>query len=370
MDTPNALEVTNGSIVTLPVGQHTLTVLAEDRNANAAQEVITFTISGNFPTNGILDNFNRANGPIGSNWSGYKTNYEISSNQLRVKSSGSNTDIYWSASAFGADQEAYVTFSDLISSASEQDLLLKSQSASTWGNGVLEVWYDAPHQRVKVYTYKWPQGWLQHGADIPVTFVDGDTFGARARPDGMVEVYRNGELLATRDITAWPHYDDGGYIGLWFAGAYNARLDDFGGGTVSGGESLRMPVSGPSGEIEDGQLNVELQDADVFWQGVPLGTGQAASVTFATLQTNLQAVGRKPQSNGIWGEGVAQVLYDVDGQQIRILTYDAQKGWVQYGRDIPAKFIAGDTFSVRALADGTIEIYRNGKSLAKRDITP
>jgi hypothetical protein len=186
----------------------------------------------------------------------------------------------------------------------------------------------------------------------------------------MVEVYRNGELLATRDITAWPHYDDGGYIGLWFAGASNARLDDFGGGTVSGGGGLRMPGNGSSGEIEDDQLNVELQAADVFWQGVPLGTGQEASVTFATLRTDTPGARRKPQSNGIWGEGVAQVLYDVDGQQIRILTYDVQKGWVQFGRDIPVKFIAGDTFSVRALADGTLEIYRNGKLLAKRDVTP
>jgi hypothetical protein len=209
---------------------------------------------------------------------------------------------------------------------------------------------------------------VQRGADIPVTFVDGDTFGARARPDGTVEVYRNGELLGTRDITAWPHYDDGGYIGLWFAGAYNARLDDFGGGTVSGGEGLQMPVGGPSGEIEESQLNVTLQAADVFWQGVPLGTGQAASVTFATLRTDTPGARRKPESNGVWGEGMVEVLYDVTGQRIQVWMYEPDTGWAQVGRDIPARFAQGDRFSALVSPDGVLELYRNGKLFAKQKI--
>jgi hypothetical protein len=209
---------------------------------------------------------------------------------------------------------------------------------------------------------------VQYGADIPVTFVDGDTFGARARPDGMVEVYRNGELLATRDITTWPHYDDGGYIGLWFVNAYNARLDDFGGGTVPGGESLMMSMDGPSAEIEAGQLNVELQDANVFWQGVPAGSGQEASVTFANIQTDTKGARLKPQSNGIWGESVVEVLYNVAGQRIQVWMYAPDEGWVQLGKDIPAKFVDGDRFSALVRSDGVLEIYRNGKLFAERKV--
>lgn len=73
---------------------------------------------------------------------------------------------------------------------------------------------------------------MQYGADIPVTFVNGDQFGARALADGTVEVYRNGVLLATRDVTAWPHYSSGGYLGLWFGDAKNVLIDDFGGGNI------------------------------------------------------------------------------------------------------------------------------------------
>lgn len=328
---------------------------------------------GSFPSAPVLDNFNRANGSIGSNWSGYTSAYSISSNQLSVDDNGSNTDIYWGNEAFGADQEAYVTFTHIDPNAGEQDILLKSQGNTTWGDGVLEVLYDPAGQRVQVFTYEWPVvEWEQHGADIPVTFADGDTFGARALADGTVEVYKNGTLLATRDITAWSHYADGGYIGLWFIGAEDAVLDDFGGGTLPGGEMLMGLPVGPT-ESEDPtpeQLNVNLQDATLFWQGVPLGFSQQASVTFTNVPTMPQGVFLKPRSNGIWGESVVQVLYDVAGGRIQVWVYQSGNGWVQYGKDILTKFVVGDTFSVSALADGTVEIYRNGKLLAKRDVSP
>ena len=225
---------------------------------------------------------------------------------------------------------------------------------------------------MQVWTYEWPQEWIQHGADIPVTFIDGDIFGARALADGTVEVYRNEELLASRDITSWSHYADGGYIGLWFIGAENTILDDFGGGAVlSGTEAMSMA----SGRLESQsagvslmpeQLDVKLNNANIFWQGVPLGSDQEASVTFAQITDTLI----KPQSNGVWGEGVVEVQYDVPGRRIQVWMFDPQAGWMKYGKNIPVKFANGDTFSVFAHVDGTVEIYRNGNSLAKLDVIP
>jgi hypothetical protein len=71
---------------------------------------------------------------------------------------------------------------------------------------------------------------VQRGADIPVTFVNGDRFGARASANGQVKVYQNGTLLASRDVSSWTYAASGGYIGLWFDQANNAFFDDFGGG--------------------------------------------------------------------------------------------------------------------------------------------
>lgn len=60
-----------------------------------------------------------------------------------------------------------------------------------------------------VFTYATAAGWVQHGADISVTFNNEDQFGARAKPNGDVEVYKNGSLLATRNVSSWEHHDDG-----------------------------------------------------------------------------------------------------------------------------------------------------------------
>jgi len=217
-----------------------------------------------YPSTTILDDFNRSDGEIGDNWSGNTSSYRISSNQLLVRSKNANLDIYWGNTYFGPNQEAYFTFSSVGDIATDQDLLLKSQGASGWGYSMLAVKYDAVGNRVTVWTFDQFQSpaqpleaqsstksleaeplmivpesqppsdkqWIQHGAEIPVTFVNGDQFGARAWENGTVEIYRNGVLLATREVTSWPYYSSGGYLGLWFGNAKNVLIDDFGGGNV------------------------------------------------------------------------------------------------------------------------------------------
>jgi hypothetical protein len=192
-----------------------------------ASQTPTDTPAGTFPANGLLDTFNRADGAIGSGWSGQAAGYAIASNQLDV---GNGGDLYWAATRFGATQEVYVTLSTIDASASEIDLLLKAQDSSGYGGGVLEVWYDPAGQRVQIWSFSAAQGWVQRGANIPVTFATGDRFGARVDANGQVAVYRNSTLLATRDASAWTYAAGTGYVGIWMEGAAATILDDFGGG--------------------------------------------------------------------------------------------------------------------------------------------
>jgi hypothetical protein len=101
---------------------------------------------------------------------------------------------------------------------------------ATWPSGVIEVLYNPAGSKVQVYTYTSSQDWVQRGADIPVSFAAGDQFGARAKSDGTVEVYKNGSLVGSRDISAWPYNANGGKIGLWMIGIGEMNVDDFGGG--------------------------------------------------------------------------------------------------------------------------------------------
>ena len=212
-----------------------------------ATATATSTTSGAFPGTSILDNFNRANGSIGANWSAETSEFSISSNKLVANSSESM--IAWNASSFGADQEAFVTLSSLNSvGASEQSLILKGQGAGAMGDSRIEVSYFASQNRVVVWTNEASQGWVQRGADISITFNNGDQLGARARPNGTVEVYRNGTLIGTRDVTAWPYYASGGYIGLGDYSAQGAILDDFGGGT-------RLQASAPGANAHFASYN-------------------------------------------------------------------------------------------------------------------
>jgi len=184
-----------------------------------------------FPTTSVLDNFNRANGAIGSNWIGQNdSSFTVSSNQLAINSSGLDSFVAWSLASFGADQEAYVTLSQLSASGTEQGLLLKTAADAS---AALKVVYAASANVVRVFTYTSATGWVQRGSDISVTMNNGDQLGARAKANGHVEVYRNGSLLGTVSVTAWAPYSGGGYIGLWYSNVSGAIVDDFGGGNVS-----------------------------------------------------------------------------------------------------------------------------------------
>jgi hypothetical protein len=73
-----------------------------------------------------------------------------------------------------------VTFYKVDAYGEEMDLLMKSQSSGWPGDGALEVWYDPVNKAVEVWTYTSSPGWVQRGADISVTFANGDVFGYRA----------------------------------------------------------------------------------------------------------------------------------------------------------------------------------------------
>lgn len=183
-----------------------------------------------FPSTGVLDNFNRANGSIGSSWAGNSANFAINNSQLDVLTT--NTSFLTWQTTFGSKQELFVTMRAIDTASDEIGFILKSQSATSWQSGLIEIWYQPSLNRAQVWTYHPTQDWVQQGGDITLTLQTGDRFGARARADGFVEVYRNGTLVATRDIRAWPLYAGGGRIGFLLAGSTNTLLDDFGGGTA------------------------------------------------------------------------------------------------------------------------------------------
>jgi hypothetical protein len=291
-----------------------------------------------FPASAILDNFNRANGAIGSSWAGSTSGYAIATNRLDAVSGG---DIYWSSGLFGANQEAFVTLTNIDPAGLEIDLILKSQNLNSYNGGLIEVLYEPANQRVQVWTYTSSQGWVQRGADLPVTFVNGDQFGARATSDGNVSVYRNGTLLGTRSVTAWTYSASGGYIGFWLISANASLLDDFGGGAVSA-----APTSTPTA------TSPVLPTATATSPALPTLTPTSTATPTPTPVTAPVIYYLSASASGTV-QGIA--FQDED-----ILAYDTTSGtWSTYfdGTDVGLSSVNVDAFEV--MSDGSILLSLN-----------
>jgi hypothetical protein len=210
----------------------------------------------------LLDDFNRADGTrflgnLGPNWTGAVDGglYRIFSNQLKAQSSGY---IFWNATTFGPNQEAYITYKKVSTVATDQDLLLKVQNMGsdgvTGGPGfsLIEVQYDAtmlqPGTTTKgmvlvnthvPYTPTRPS-WVTH-FQAPLILQDGDQLGAKTTSTGDVVIYKNGSQVYTTTVAAgttrFPANltSGGGKVGLWVINATSTNfslMDNFRGGNT------------------------------------------------------------------------------------------------------------------------------------------
>ena len=189
-----------------------------------------------FPETAVLDDFNRPDGPLGNNWTGgtVAARYKIVDSRAQVRAGGL---LFWAASAFGADQEVFVTLSRTDRWDESQALLLKA-SGDAAGNvkAKIAATYDAQRKVVRVETLLPRPARSSVYSEIPVAFKQGDQFGARAYANGVVEIYRNRRLAGA--VTLNPidrafFAARGGYIGLWSGRRADIALDDFGGGNAS-----------------------------------------------------------------------------------------------------------------------------------------
>lgn len=183
-----------------------------------------------FPLTAVLDNFNRANGGVGSPWTP-TTGLTVSANQL--KPTVNDISSVWNGATFGANQEAFVRLNAITSNSPEHNLMLKVQG-TVWSTGHIEVRYDHQKSKISVSTYDPAVGWVQRGGNLAITLAAGDQFGARALSDGTITVYRNGTQVMQVTATGWAFNGSGGRIGLTLTRTTASLLDDFGGGNVAG----------------------------------------------------------------------------------------------------------------------------------------
>jgi hypothetical protein len=180
------------------------------------------------PQTSVLDNFNRANGPIGANWGqifGGFVDFTVSNNEAADPSTSSFAWDYWSALRFGPDSEAYATITTIGTDAvrvcarmtnpttTQRSGYCVQAAGSTWtirridnGTGV-QVGVSATQT-------------VAAGARLGITVV-GTTITAWYSPNASSGWT---QLLVLTDTT----YQGSGFIALE---ARASHVDDFGGGT-------------------------------------------------------------------------------------------------------------------------------------------
>jgi len=205
----------------------------------------------------LLDNFNRANGGLGSQWAGLTDQnfYKIASNRVDVQLGGA---VVWKPTVFGPNQAAFVTLSTVDAKSPSQGVLLKVQTGTLPNAGAIAVVYDSGAKAVRVSTLRLNNPtWTPYG-NTPVTFANGDKLGGCVKADGTVRVYKNNSLLNTITLNAADQQffnAKGGKLGLWTIAASNAFFDDFGGGALDG-VSAADAADEPSNPEANAQTNL------------------------------------------------------------------------------------------------------------------
>jgi hypothetical protein len=199
------------------------------------------------PTTGILDNYNRANGSAGANYTTYgSANITIDTNA--AKGPGAS---FWNPTTFGPDVEAYLTIADATGFI-ELDISVRmaSISGSAYDGYICYAFPQTGNATCAIN--RSDAGTLtQLGAtvDDPGVPATGDKFFVEAI-GSTITFYRNTggawyPILSRTDAT----YAAAGNIGYQvYEGA--ARYDDFGGGTVVTGPG--PPLLGQPDQVNAG----------------------------------------------------------------------------------------------------------------------
>ena len=173
----------------------------------------------------VLDDFNRADGALGPNWSGLTdvSNYAIADNRVDVLNGG---NLYWGNREYGPDQEVFLTLSEIDPHGFHAVMLKVQGMPPAIGRAGIKITYDAKNRLLIVTRHV--KSTSTTLASVNASLSNGDQLGARALADGRIVVYVN--CRAVVQVTDPTFAGMGGWPGAVFSRAPAAMFDEFGGG--------------------------------------------------------------------------------------------------------------------------------------------
>lgn len=231
-----------------------------------------------FPEIGVLDDFNRANGSLGANWSVLVGDpFEIASNRV-VNSSGNANSAYWNSAIPGGDCEAFITFVQRDSNDEALLFVAMSSPGASWNGYAIGI---NPPQIYRVDG----GSRTEIGSSISgVTVGDGDSIGIRFGSGQIQYHFKNGsDPWALVGVATDSTYSAAGFIGFLTDDDDGWEFDNFGGNFSSQSvvrertiSNVAIQLSGTS-ERTVSNVAIRLQKSDI--------TRTISSVAIALLKT-------------------------------------------------------------------------------------
>jgi hypothetical protein len=193
-----------------------------------------------FPTTSVLDDFNRANGLLGANWTtlgGGANPPRITSNQAGNNgASGAYVGAYWNGTTYGADTECYMTvpvFNDYVG--------VYARVGTPTGNktGYQASWSGS---NLTLQRHNGDGSTTQLGSTVSVSQANNEKLGIECRGT-TIKVYTDtGGGWVERISQTDSNYTSAGYVAwdLYDVGTLT-RVDDFAGGTAAAVTQAFLP---------------------------------------------------------------------------------------------------------------------------------
>jgi Putative esterase len=227
----------------------------------------------------VSDNFNRADGGLGSNWTTVAGTSapKIVSNVLRAGTPGALNSAYWSASTFGADQFAQASLPG--SSGTQYGPGIAVRLSSTKG---YFLWYGNSPGTVSLWRMdgSGSSNWTQLAQSAPLTMSPSSDVWMIQAVGSTISGYQNGNLV----VQATDTHITSGSPGVWMYYSSN-QLDNWSGGNMTTTYQVGGTVSGLSGTVvlqDNGGDDLGVSANGGFTFATGLAAGSAYSVTVRT----------------------------------------------------------------------------------------